>query len=142
LSNRRVKTPEQAVHLLLEDLQRAIACVTPMQLAVNRLKGAKVTSPIAITLLGRSSRAQLGRNLWIQVAMRAEPGKDADDLKSWRTHTRFYSFALFESESGRTEILAYHYDPTSGVEWPHLHVNASSEWFPVVFEGDTSRRDA
>jgi hypothetical protein len=131
LSPPRVKTPEQAVKLTIADLQRAISCVTKVQLAANRLAGSGPKGLIAVTFKGRSARAKVANKIWIAVSINLQPAREEPGSAFWRTHTKRYSFSIWGSETGRTEFLSYDYHPPTGQLWPHIHVNGKADWRPT-----------
>ncbi len=122
-----VRTPRRAVSLLVEDLQRAISCVTRSVLIADIVKGQAKTDPVAFSFQSKSARAKARRGLWISVAMTVEPREDDDATGTWRTHTTWYDYAIFGSEDGSDEWLSYHFHPETH-RVPHLHVNVDPQW--------------
>ena len=128
--SRRVKSAEDAIRLTKADLQRAVSCVTDVQLAADRLEGTGPTGLVAVTFRGVAARAKVAEKLWISISMNLEPARDSDGGRQWRTHTRRYSYSVFATETGRTEYLSYDFHPPAGVSWPHVHINGKADWLP------------
>lgn len=105
-----------------------MACVTRVQLAAARLKGADAASAVAITFYGSSGRAKLCDKRWISIAIRVRPVLEPGSKSSWRTNTLEYTFAVYETETSSDYLLGYHYHLSTGVGWPHLHIRADASW--------------
>lgn len=125
----RVRTADQAIKFLVRDLIRGASCVCKEQLSATRLKD--VPDRAAISFLGRSARAKVRTDVWISVDMTVEPRRDDSDTGSWRTHTLRYNFSLFPDEREQKYLLAYHYHPGVGVDWPHAHISGQAKWLPT-----------
>lgn len=109
----RSKTPETATRLLVQDFQRAAACVTAAQLATDRTK-ADPTAPASVSFYGRSRRVRVRADRWIYVAPQVEPIRNDG---AWRAYVRRYVLAMYDGEDGN-ELIGYHHHPPVGVTWP------------------------
>lgn len=117
-------TPAEAVQSYIDPIRKALLCVTAAVLHV-RAGYYSADEPHVLTLAGGAPvRLKGPSRITLSVFQHYRVVEAAGTRGAWRVSTAGYYYAL--EEYGGNEIVAYHWHPSSGVSFPHLHLLAGS----------------
>jgi hypothetical protein len=121
------RTAENADNALLEPLRRALSCVTNAELYVSPASSedARALKMRVDPLRLQSSEVPGGLLLRLRQQFRSVRDPGAPRGERWHVSTVAYDYRINRADSG-SELLSWHWHPTTGVPFPHLHVAADA----------------
>ena len=120
-------TPRQAVTNYVRPLQDALACVTTAvierqgQYDLNQLYGLTLNGGEPVFIRRASAPGRVGIRIGQQYRIVEAQGERGP----YKVETRAYMYSV-EDEAGH-EVFGYHWNPTSRVRTPHLHLEHGAQ---------------
>jgi hypothetical protein len=117
-----------AVQEFVDLLQRAVSCVTDSVLTVGGGYHPSDTPHVLLLNNGDPVRLAGESRLALSVIHHYWVVRDRDRPRRWAVSTAAYYYTLQDAE-GR-EVLSYHWHPSAGVGFPHMHIRAEAQVGP------------